>query len=240
MGHVPSSEYWGSQIPNFVNYGQQGHLTVRSVKLVADGALGSWGAALLEPYSDKPDDSGLLLTPAKELSALVHQFWKDGFQVVSKKDVPSSWMSYAETRVGPKRIKGAYAYQSLLRASPNHVLPLGSDFPVESIDPLRGFYAAVARLHVDPEHPDAPGTSPHGSRGWYSEQKLTREQALKGMTLDAAYASFMEKEIGSLTPGKKADFVVLNKDIMTIPVSDILTTKVTATVVDGKVVYGSL
>lgn len=74
----------------------------------------------------------------------------------------------------------------------------------------------------------------------YPEQKLTREQALKGMTLDAAYASFMEKEIGSLTPGKKADFVVLDKDIMTIPVSEILTTKVAATVVDGQVVYGNL
>ncbi|KAG6895861.1 hypothetical protein C0992_011960 [Termitomyces sp. T32_za158] len=296
MGHVSSSDYWGSQITHLVNYGKQGHLTVRSVKLVADGALGSWGAALLEPYSDKPDDSGLLLTPPEELSTLVHQFYKDDFQVnihcigdranhlvldifediltkqggnatewrpriehaqiMTLEDIQrtgrlsvltsvqpthaTSDMSYAETRVGPERIKGAYAYQSLLQASPNHVLPLGSDFPVESINPLHGFYAAVTRLRVDPEHPDAPGTSPHGSCGWYPEQKLTREQALKGMTLDAAYAAFMEKETGSLTPGKKADFVVLNKDIMTIPVSDILTTKVIATVIDGKVVYGNL
>ncbi|KAH0579709.1 Putative amidohydrolase ytcJ [Termitomyces sp. J132] len=296
MGHVSSNEYWGSQIPRLVNYGKQGHLTVKSVKLVADGALGSWGAALLEPYSDKAEDSGLLLTPPEELSALVHQFWKDGFQVnihcigdranhvvldifediiaqrggnitewrpriehaqiMTLDDIKrtgrlgvltsvqpthaTSDMSYAETRLGPERIKGAYAYQSLLQASPNHVLPLGSDFPVESIDPLLGFYAAVARLRFDPEHPDAPGSSPHGSRGWYPEQKLTRAQALKGMTLDAAYASFAENEIGSLSPGKKADFVVLNKDIMTIPVADILKTKVTATVVDGKIVYGDL
>ena len=74
----------------------------------------------------------------------------------------------------------------------------------------------------------------------YAEQRLTRAQALKGMTLDAAYASFAENEIGSLTPGKKADFVVLNRDIMTVPFEEILGTKVTATVIDGKVLYGSL
>ncbi|KAG6911050.1 hypothetical protein DXG01_004564 [Tephrocybe rancida] len=314
MGHVPSNEYWGSRIPHLLNHGKQGRLTVKSVKLVADGmwiatscvltqnllqslgALGSWGAALLEPYSDKPDESGLLLTPPEVLSDLVHQFWKDGFQVnihcigddannmvlnifediltkqggnittwrpriehaqiMTLDDIKrigrlgvlasvqpthaTSDMGYAETRLGPERIKGAYAYQSLLQATPNHVLPLGSDFPVESINPLLGFYAAVARLRFDPSHPDAPGTSPHGSGGWYPEEKLTRAQALKGMTLDAAYASFAEKDIGSLAPGKKADFVVFNKNIMTTPVADILTTKVSATVVDGRVVYGAL
>jgi len=74
----------------------------------------------------------------------------------------------------------------------------------------------------------------------YAEQRLTRAQALKGMTLDAAYASFAENEIGSLTPGKKADFVVLNRDIMSVPFEEILGTKVTATVIDGEVAYGSL
>lgn len=154
------------------------------------------------------------------------------------------------------------------RASPLGILPLGSDFPIEGVNPLLGFYAVVARL-------SAEGNSPHGQGGWYvlfgqtssvlnhsgfnrySEQRLTRAQALKGMTLDAAYASFAENELGSLTPGKKgrsaswisyeasthplaADFVVLDRDIMTIPFSEILGTKVLATVVDGLVAYGTL
>ena len=117
--------------------------------------------------------------------------------------------------------------------SPNNVIPLGSDFPVESVNPLLGFYAAVSRLSVD-------GKSPHGPNGWYPEQRLTRAQALKGMTLDAAYASFTEHELGSLTPGKKADFVVLDRDIMKVPMPEIPQTKVLATVVDGEVMYGNL
>jgi len=113
------------------------------------------------------------------------------------------------------------------------ILPLGSDFPIEGVNPLLGFYAAVSRLSIN-------GESPHGPGGWYPEQRLTRAQALKGMTLDAAYASFAEKDLGSLTPGKKADFVILDRDIMTIPFAGILSTKVQATVVDGSVAYGSL
>ena len=113
------------------------------------------------------------------------------------------------------------------------MIPLGSDFPVESVNPLLGFYAAVSRLSVD-------GTSPHGLNGWYPEQRLTRAQALKGMTLDAAYASFTEHELGSLTPGKQADFVVLDRDIMNVPMLEIPQTKVLATVVDGEVMYGNL
>ena len=113
------------------------------------------------------------------------------------------------------------------------MIPLGSDFPVESVNPLLGFYAAVSRLSID-------GTSPHGLNGWYPEQRLTRAQALKGMTLDAAYASFTEHELGSLTPGKQADFVVLDRDIMNVPMLEIPQTKVLATVVDGEVMYGNL
>ena len=119
------------------------------------------------------------------------------------------------------------------RASPIGVLPLGSDFPVEGVNPLLGFYAAVTRLSVD-------GTSPHGPTGWFANQKLTREQALKGMTLDAAYAAFAEDDIGSLSPGKKADFVVLDKDIMSVHDEEILDAKVVATVVDGQTMYGKL
>ncbi|TFK37702.1 amidohydrolase family-domain-containing protein [Crucibulum laeve] len=289
MGNVNSDEYWGAQIPRLVDYGKRGRLNVRSVKLFTDGALGSWGAALLEPYSDNPSTKGIMRSSPEALQNLVERFWEDGWQVnihcigdranrvvldifesiiVRKNASVEEWrpriehaqiiesgdlerigrlgvipsvqpthatsdMWYAETRLGPERIKGAYAYQTLLKGSRNGVLPLGSDFPVEGVNPLLGFYAAVARLSVD-------GTSPHGDGGWYMNEALTRAQALKGMTLDAAYASFAEKELGSLTPGKKADFAVLDRDIMTVPVKEILETKVRATVVDGEVVFGGL
>lgn len=81
MGRIPSSEYWGDKIPRLENYGN-GRLTVRSIKLVSDGALGSWGAAMIEPYSDSPNEKGLLLTPPEALSAQIHKFFKDGWQVV--------------------------------------------------------------------------------------------------------------------------------------------------------------
>ncbi|KIY69253.1 hypothetical protein CYLTODRAFT_394012 [Cylindrobasidium torrendii FP15055 ss-10] len=293
MGNVQSEEYWGSKIQRLVNYGKDGRLNVRSVKLFTDGALGSWGAALLEPYSDKPDTTGIMRSSAKVLASLISQFQKDGWQtnvhcigdkanhvvldiyddiitgrneseavnveawrpriehaqIMTPEDLArmarlgviasvqpthaTSDMWYAETRLGSSRIKGAYAYQTLLQASPHNVLPLGSDFPVEGVNPLVGFYAAVSRLSVD-------GTSPHGQTGWYSNERLSRAQALKGMTLDAAYASFMEHEIGSLRIGKKADFVVLDKDIMSIEFGEILSTKVLATVVDGRLAYGAL
>jgi hypothetical protein len=142
-------------------------------------------------------------------------------------------MWYAEQRLGPERIKGAYAYQTLIQTSKTGVLPLGSDFPVEGINPLLGFYAAVSRLSPS-------GDSPHGPQGWYLSEHLTRAQALKGMTLDAAYAAFAEDTLGSLSIGKKADFVVLDRDIMTVPVSEILATKVKTTVIDGEVVHGKL
>ncbi|EIW76728.1 hypothetical protein CONPUDRAFT_139452 [Coniophora puteana RWD-64-598 SS2] len=288
MGHVSSNEYWGGQIPRLTNHGINGRLNVRSVKLFSDGALGSFGAALLEPYSDNPSTSGIMRVAKETLGALINQFYKDGWQVnvhcigdranhmvldifedihahnssfsqarnriehaqiMTLEDlervgrlgvIPSvqpthatSDMGYAEQRLGPERIKGAYAYQTLLQNSQNHVLPLGSDFPVEGINPLLGFYAAVARLSVT-------GDSPHGVKGWYPGQKLTRTQALKGMTLDAAYASFAEDKIGSLEIGKRADFVILDRDIMKVPQSEILGTKVQATVIDGQVVYGEL
>jgi len=287
MGHVMSDEYWGFQIERLINYGKHRRLTIRSIKIIADGALGSWGAALLKPYSDKPENSGAMLLKTGTLSKLVTQFWKDGWQVnihcigdranhevldifesiiegTNKANVTewrpriehaqiltqddlkrvgrlgvitsvqpthaTSDMWYAEERLGPKRIKGAYAYRTLLEVSPNHILPLGSDFPIEGVNPLLGFYAAVTRLSID-------GTSPHGDGGWFPEERLTREQTLKGMTLDAAYASFSEEWLGSLTPGKKADFVVLDRDIMTVPTEEILQTKVLATFIDGKPSY---
>jgi len=119
------------------------------------------------------------------------------------------------------------------RSSQTSHIALGSDFPIEGINPLLGFYAAVTRLSVD-------GTSPNGTSGWFPNQALTRAQALRGMTLSAAYSSFMEKQTGSLEVGKKADFVILDQDIMTIFPEKILGTKVIATVVDGEFVYGKI
>ncbi|RDX44094.1 hypothetical protein OH76DRAFT_1409460 [Lentinus brumalis] len=266
---------------------------MRSVKLFTDGALGSWGAALLAPYSDKPDARGIMRLPEEELESVARGWWERGWavnvhaigdrankavldvfegiakdsgdeaalvkrrpriehsQIMREGDLARSGklgiinsvqpthatadMWYAESRLGPERIKGAYAYRTLLEHSRSGVLPLGSDFPVEDINPLFGFYAAVARLNHK-------GDSPHGNSGWYPSERLTRFQALKGMTLDAAYAAFAEDTLGSLAPGKRADFVVLDHDIMdeTAPFDEILEAKVKATFVDGKVAYGGI
>lgn len=299
MGNSENTSYWGGQIPKLEDYGSQERLNVKSIKLFTDGALGSWGAALLEPYSDKPDTNGIMRISAESLDDFVQKFWDDGWginihcigdrankvvldiferilaaesaktgeslhsvaarrrpriehaQIMRPEDLDrmgalgiiasvqpthaTSDMWYAETRLGPKRIKGAYAYQTLLQASPQHVLPLGSDFPVEGINPLLGYYAAVTRL-------DVHGNSPHGADGWYPQERLTRAQALKGMTLDAAYASFAEHRLGSLVRGKKADYVVFDRDFVDEagPAEDILKARVQATVVDGKIAYGKL
>ncbi|GBD01584.1 N-substituted formamide deformylase [bacterium HR18] len=134
-------------------------------------------------------------------------------------------MYWAEDRLGPERVRGAYAWRTLLRHGAR--LAFGSDFPVESPNPLLGFYAAVTRQ-------DAQGWPPGG---WYPEERLTREEALRAFTLGAAYAAFQEDELGSLTPGKYADFVVLSQDIMTIPPEEILQTQVLATFVGGQCVF---
>ncbi|XP_006459408.1 hypothetical protein AGABI2DRAFT_191394 [Agaricus bisporus var. bisporus H97] len=288
---------WKHGIPRFVNYGRQGRLTLRSVKLFADGALGSWGAAMLAPYSDHPDLQGTLLQAPEVLRAAVRRFWEDDMQVnvhcigdkanritldifeelIREQDINvSSWrpriehaqiidrhdlhrfgklgviasvqpthatsdMWYAESRLGPDRMEGAYAYATLLRVSGDKILPLGSDFPVEGVNPLLGFYAAVKRLAVD-------GSSPHGPSGWFPNERLTRREALKGMTLDPAYASFQEQDIGSLEIGKKADFVVFDRDFVdcgneeeaSCNGSEILEAKVKTVVIDGRVVRGAL
>jgi hypothetical protein len=137
----------------------------------------------------------------------------------------TSDMPWAEDRLGAARIEGAYAYKSLLDSGAR--LALGSDFPVEQVDPLLGFYAAVTRQ-------DASGM-PEG--GWRPAERLTRAEALRGFTLDAAYAAFQEAALGSLTPGKLADFVVLSRDIMQVPDAEILEAEVVATYVGGEAVY---
>jgi predicted amidohydrolase YtcJ len=256
-----------------------GHLWVRSIKLYADGALGSRGAALLAPYSDDHANSGLLVTPPAEIQRIAtaalrrgfqvgvhaigdrgnrvvldaydaalkavpvadHRFRVEHAQVISLQDIPrfaqlgvipsmqashqTSDMRWAEVRVGPERIKGAYAWRSLLNTGV--VIPNGSDFPVEEVNPLISFHSAVSRQ-------DATNWPPGG---WYPEQAMTREEALRAMTIWPAYAGFQEKSMGSITPGKYADFVILDKDIMTIPVTEILSTNVVSTWIGGKPVY---
>lgn len=134
----------------------------------------------------------------------------------------TSDMYWAEERIGAERLKGGYAYKQLLEQ--NGWLPLGTDFPVEDISPFKTFLAAVVRK-------DAKGFP---ANGFQMENALTREQAIRGMTIWAAKAGFLEKEVGSLEVGKKADFMVLDQDLMTVPDTAILNSKVLHTYVGGK------
>ncbi len=263
--------------------GHDGRLTIRALKLYADGALGSRGAELLTDYSDDPGNHGLVVTPidsmkiaaavalTKGFQVCVHaigdganrnvlnmyesvlkadsthannsRFRIEHAQVVSQEDIPrfaqlgvipamqqthcTSDMYWAEQRLGPERVKGAYAWRSLIEAG--SIIPGGSDFPVESVNPLLGFYAAITRQ-------DAKGW-PEG--GWYPGQRMTREEALKSFTVWAAYAAFEENLRGSIEPGKLADFTVLSNDIMKCDTKEILSTKVIYTIVAGDIVYAS-
>jgi predicted amidohydrolase YtcJ len=153
---------------------------------------------------------------------------------------------------GPERVKGLYAFRSIIDEGAR--ITLGTDCPVEGMNPLNTFYAAVTRVSLD-------GTSPHGPGGWFPDQILTRLEALRGsswrhlcsfdfffykmgnslgITIDPAYASFTEDILGSIVPGKRADYVVLSQDIMEVSPNEILNTEVLATVMDGKPVYGKL
>lgn len=137
----------------------------------------------------------------------------------------TSDMYWAGDRLGPLRVKGAYAYKQLLNQ--NGWIPLGTDFPVEDISPFKTFFAAVIRK-------DAKGWP---AQGYQTENALTREETLKGMTLWAAKANFEEKEKGSLEPGKFADFIILDKDIMKAPEAELLGIKVVKTFLGGQLVY---
>jgi hypothetical protein len=134
-------------------------------------------------------------------------------------------MYWVGKRLGPTRLPGAYAWRSLLNSGV--VIPNGSDFPVEQVNPLISFHAAIARQDGN----DWP------VGGWYPEQRMTREEALRSMTLWPAYAAFQEQDMGSITAGKYADFVILDQDIMRVPAELVLRTEVLATYVGGRAVY---
>jgi predicted amidohydrolase YtcJ len=134
-------------------------------------------------------------------------------------------MGWAEQRLGPERIKGAYAWRSLLKTGVH--IANGTDAPVERINPMITFHSAVTRQNASNQPPG----------GWYPSERMTRMEALQSMTTWAAEANFQEKLIGSITPGKYADFVILDQDIMTVAPEKILATRVQATYIDGKVVY---
>jgi predicted amidohydrolase YtcJ len=253
-------------------------LFVKGIKVYADGALGSRGACLIQPYTDKKDWYGFLLKEKSYFDSLARVLVKSDFQmcthaigdsanrevlnvynrvlngandkrwriehaqVINWNDfglfgksqiIPSvqpthatSDMYWAEERLGAERVKGAYAFKQLLKQ--NGWIPLGTDFPVEDISTFKTFLAAVVRKD-DKGFPDT---------GYQMENALTREEAIKGMTIWAAKAGFLEKEVGSIEVGKKADFIILDKDLMKVPEKEILNTRVLNTFLGGKRVYG--
>jgi predicted amidohydrolase YtcJ len=258
------------------------YLTIRSIKLNCDGALGSRGAWLLQPYTDRPDFSGMATLPMDTVMKTSREALKYGFQVCSHAigdranreildryeiafkenpdqsndhryriehaqhidpvDIPrfgkmkviaavqaihmSSDRPWAIDRLGEKRIKeGAYMWQSLLKSGA--VVINGTDVPVEPISPVASFFASVTRQTLKGE--------PEG--GYEPAEKMTREQALKSYTLDAAFGEFEEKSKGSIEVGKLADFTIFSKDIMTVPDNELLSTEIEMTIVGGKTVF---
>lgn len=255
-----------------------GRLTVRAVKRVMDGALGSRTAYLLDPYSDAPDQSGLTVEPPQLIEQTARIVRDNGFQLavhaigdranrealdlfervfenrgqpaglrwriehaqhLHPDDVPrfatlgviasmqpvhaTSDGPWVEGRIGPRRAaSGAYVWRKLLESGA--VVAIGTDAPVEDLDPIANYYAAVTRR------------LPDGSR-FYPDQRMTREEALKAYTLDNAWAAFEERRKGSLTPGKYADFTILSQDITAVAEEKIPETRVLFTIVAGKIEY---
>jgi len=253
-------------------------LTVRAVKTYIDGALGAHGAWLLEPYSDLPESTGMLVTPVELITRTAQLAIKNGFQLCTHAigdkgnrvildiyekalgeypekqdlrfrvehaqhlhpdDIPrfsklkviasmqgihcTSDGPWVEKRLGKKRSKeGAYAWRKLIDSGA--IVSNGTDTPVEDVDPIPNFHALVTRRMKN-------------GKAFYPEQRMTRQEALRAYTLNAAYAAFEEDIKGSLTPGKLADIVVLSGDILTVPDEEILKTEVLYTIVGGKVVY---
>lgn len=252
-------------------------LSVSAVKIYIDGALGSAGALLFEPYSDNPASFGIQVTPDGTFLAICKKASDAGFQVathaigdkgvskvldlytpflapdndlrwriehsqvVAPKDfvrfselnvVPSiqpthatSDMGWAATRLGPVRVKGAYACKRLIETI--GWAPFGTDAPVESINPLYTFFSAVTRMNADMQ--------PEG--GWQSEDAVSRENALRGMTIWAAKGNFEETKKGSIEKNKAADFIIWSGDLMTLPAAEILSTHCMATYINGELLF---
>lgn len=253
-------------------------LNVRAFKVYADGALGSRGACLLEPYSDRKDWKGFLLSDPAHFDSVANLLYSKDYQmcthaigdsgnrtilniygkyltgnndrrwriehaqVVNENDfklfgqysvIPSvqpthatSDMYWAGARLGEQRVKGAYAFNDLLKQ--NGWIPLGTDFPVEDISPFKTFYAAVVRK-------DAKGWP---EQGYQVENALSREDALRGMTIWAARSNFEEHEKGSLEAGKFADFIITDKDLLKAAPTELLQIQVLATYLQGEKVFG--
>lgn len=254
------------------------HYALRAVKLFADGALGSRGAALLAPYSDAPHTQGLLFKSGDDMAAMIEKAASKGYQVnvhaigdagnrqildgfarlpasasvnlrhriehaqvVALSDIPrfrqlgilpsmqpthaTSDMNMAEDRVGAERIKGAYAWRSFLQQGSR--IACGSDFPIESPNPFWGVHAAVTRQNMQGQP----------AKGWYANQAMTVHEALRCFTLDAAYAAHQENTLGTLEKGKWADFILIDQDLLHMPVKDIYKIKVLQTWVGGRQVY---
>ncbi|WP_397447437.1 amidohydrolase [Polaribacter sp. R77954] len=266
-----------AQIDYYINKGiyKTDRLNVRSFKVYGDGALGSRGAAMRKPYSDRENHFGALIYPAERYREIARQIAASEFQmnthaigdsantwmlktynevlkneenrrwriehaqIISSKDfrsfnniMPSvqpthatSDMYWAEERIGKERMKGAYAFRNLLNRYGK--IALGTDFPVEKVNPFLTFYAATFRKDLEGFPED----------GFQMNNALYRDQTLKGMTIWAAYSNFEEEEKGSIEVGKFADFVILNLDIMTISGDKIPNTKVVATYLNGEKVY---
>jgi predicted amidohydrolase YtcJ len=266
-------------IRNFVTEGQVNTplLTIRSIKLYADGSLGSRTALLKTPYDDDPSRSGIAVTSPERIAEFCALASQSGYQVnthaigdsavsevlniyaqflkgkndlrwrIEHAQVVDPWdiqmfgrysvipsvqathatsdMYWAPARLGPRRIKWAYAYKSLL--DQNGWIANGTDFPIEHISPLLTFYAAVSRQDAS-EYPQ---------NGFQPENALSREEALRSVTLWAAKAGFQELNRGSIEFGKMADFVILDHDIMTCPIKEVLSTHVLMTVLGGEKVY---
>ena len=260
-----------------VSYGND-MLDIRSVKLMSDGALGSRGAAMIEPYEDDTENRGLRMYTQAEVNAKVKKANDMGFQVgihaigdfgnrqsldafenaqggtaselrnriehsqiIALDDIPrfaelgviasmqathaTSDMNMAEDRIGPERLKGAYAWRKLLDSGA--VIANGSDFPVEMANPMHGMYASISRK--------SRAGLPEG--GWIIEEGMTREETLHSFTLAAAFAAHQEDRLGSLEPGKWADFIVVDRDFFDIPESEIDDIVVLETWIGGKKIY---
>jgi len=260
--------------------GPDGAFRVFAVKAYADGALGSRGAALLEPYADDPGNRGLLVTSPDTLEILARMSLEAGLplcvhaigdrgnrealaaferaaggaaslrgkrfriehaQVVALDDIPrfaragviasmqpthcTSDMPWAPDRLGERRLEGAYAWRRMLGAGVR--LAFGSDFPVEDANPMLGVYAAVTTQ-------DLAGVP---AKGYRPSEKLSIWEALRGFTSDAAYAASMEREVGRLAVGYRADLAVFDRDLTSVPIQSIPQASCVLTMVSGQVVW---